>query len=66
MTQPPVARDQQAFVAELDDVAEVLKSGRADHAQHHGWSLRSTRDLACSCGEVLYPADAAAQDAWRR
>ena len=65
MTQPPAARDQQAFVPELDDVAEVLKSGRAEHAQHPGWSLRSTRDLACSCGEVLYPADATPQGARR-
>ena len=49
---------QQAFVAELDDVAGVLK-GSAGHDQHEGWSLRSTGTLACSCGAALYAPERA-------
>ena len=66
MTEPGTTFEQQAFVAELDDVADVLKSGRADHAAHHGWSLLSTRVLTCGCGEVLYrPAARALEDPQR-
>jgi anti-sigma B factor antagonist len=52
--------DQRSFIAELDDVAAVLKSAHAGHAGHDGWTLRSTGVLTCSCGAALYAPDAAA------
>jgi anti-sigma B factor antagonist len=51
--------DQRSFIAELDDVAAVLKSSTPGHAGHEGWTLRSSGVLTCSCGEALYSADAA-------
>ena len=50
--------DQRPFVAELDDVAAVLKSASPGHAGHEGWTLRSSGVLSCSCGEPLYAPDA--------
>lgn len=50
--------DQRSFIAELDDVAAVLKSAHTGHAGHDGWTLRSTGVLSCSCGEALYAPDA--------
>lgn len=59
MSEHGASFEQQAFVAELDDVAELLKATGSGHADHQGWALRSTRVLTCSCGEVLYRPDGA-------
>lgn len=58
MVEHAASCDQLAFVAELDDVAGVLK-GTAGHVQHEGWSLRSTGTLVCSCGAALYAPERA-------
>ena len=52
--------DQRSFIAELDDVAAMLKTMHEGHAEHDGWTLRSTGVLTCSCGEPLYGPDASA------
>lgn len=59
MTEHGTTLEQQAFVAELDDVADVLKAAGHGHAEHRGWSLGSTRVLRCGCGEALYRPDPA-------
>lgn len=53
--------EQRAFVNELDDVADTLKSTLHGHDEHVGWSLRWPSGLRCSCGEVLYRPDVAAR-----
>ena len=60
VTESGASFDQRSFIAELDDVAAVLKSAHPGHAGHDGWTLRSTGVLTCSCGQALYAPDASA------
>lgn len=54
MSEHGASFDRSSFVAELDGVAEVLKTTVTGHAGHEGWMLRSTGELTCGCGEALY------------
>ena len=48
------AEQREAFIAELDGVADVLRAQQPAHDRHQGWSLRSDGTLLCSCGQQLY------------
>ena len=56
MTEQSSTEQREAFIAELDGVAEVLRSHQPAHHRHRGWSLRSDGALLCSCGRELYPS----------
>jgi hypothetical protein len=62
-TAASTAEQRDAFIAELDGVADVLRSQQPAHGRHQGWSLRSDGALLCSCGQELYPAHTSAVSA---
>ena len=61
MSQHGPSFDQRSFIAELDDVAAMLKRTLAGHDGHEGWTLRSTGVLTCSCGQSLYAPEVPAE-----